>query len=311
MESVLGDLSDLTCLQGIKDFLNRFGCSNIKADTFLENTDFRNNYLLNISIYELEHLNFVILVGVNARFDFPLLNLRFRKRFLKGGFNIYTVGQGINYLTFPVENFGNMRSMLTFIKGMSSLCKLLLSNKKSRIFLGKSNIKTFDFNSIYKLTNFCNKLLNREDLVCILENQTGLLNSYDLGLFSSINRIKSYYFDTKLYKLYLVLNNNNFLNEIQDKANKFIVYFDSHGYNSISKSNVILPTTTFVESEGLYVNLEGLAQIANVALPSVGDSRELKLILKALQLYLCIINGYQKDFSVSKIEDLIVTSTSR
>lgn len=296
IESIFGDINDLTCLQSLKDFLNSFGCSNIKADTFLEKVDFRSNYLLNTSIHELEYLNLVILIGVNARFDFPLLNLRFRKRFLKGDFHIYTIGQGINYLTFPVENLGNITSLFKFIRGTSKLSKLLLKNKKSRIFLGKSNIKSFDYNIIFKILNICNKFTKQkeEDLVCVLENQTGLLGSYDLGLLCSINNTQSNFFSKKLYSFFFILNNSNFLRKIRNQLNKFIVYIDSHGDKNVSQSNIILPATTFVESEGLYVNLEGLTHITNAALPMIGDSRNYKLILKALHIYLLLTNKYVK-----------------
>ena len=72
--------SPLFMMLTLKDFLNIKGSSNFYIQDYNHiNFDFRQNFLLNISLLEIEKLDFVILVGLNPRLELPLLNLRFRK----------------------------------------------------------------------------------------------------------------------------------------------------------------------------------------------------------------------------------------
>lgn len=62
---------------------------------------------MNSTLIELENKNRLLFIGTNVRFEAPLLNARLRKAFLINyDFKAYSIGLGINYLTFPVLNLG-------------------------------------------------------------------------------------------------------------------------------------------------------------------------------------------------------------
>jgi NADH-quinone oxidoreductase subunit G len=184
-------LTDLVSLQLLKDFFNSLGNCNFNSQTNLQILDFRTSYLSNISLYALELLNFVILLHVNARLEFPLLNLRLRKRFLKGNFLIYLFGLGLHYFTFPIKNCGSILTYLKLIYGCNFLCKFFIKIKQSKLFFGKALLKSSFFKIFFTTGNILRTILKCDNIIGSLENESGLIGAYDLGLFSSINRFSS------------------------------------------------------------------------------------------------------------------------
>lgn len=189
IECSVNSLSDVVSLQLLKDFFNSFGNCNFNNEgNQFQMTDFRTNYLANISLYKLELLNFIVVLYANVRLEFPLLNLRLRKRFLKGNFHVYAFGLGLNYFTFPIKNIGSIISYFKFIYGCNFLCKFLIKVKQSKIFFGKSILKSGFYLPFFSSGFFLKNLLKRDDLLGSLESEPGLIGAYDLGLFSSINK---------------------------------------------------------------------------------------------------------------------------
>jgi len=92
----------------LKLYFNSFGCSNILyLQSYLNNFDIRFYFQLNDTFVNLEHKILVLFFGLNMRLESPLLNLRLRKSFLGNiDFKAYSIGLGLNYLTYPVLNLG-------------------------------------------------------------------------------------------------------------------------------------------------------------------------------------------------------------
>lgn len=68
----------------------------------------------------------------------------------------------------------------------------------------------------------------------------------------------------------------------------------SHGDKLLSYCDIILPIDSFIETESIFVNVEGLAQISNFGLNSPGDSRNLYGFLKAFYIYMMLFKKDQK-----------------
>ena len=58
------------------------------------------------------------------------------------------------------------------------------------------------------------------------------------------------------------------------KNNEFIVYQGSHGDRGAEIADVILPSSTYTEQNGLYSNLEGRVQECKKASYPIGESLE-------------------------------------
>lgn len=121
LECIFGHFVDLELTLAFKEFFSSFGCSNFCYElnsNFNFFFDFRFFFLLNNTLSFLEHASILILVGTNPRLEVPLLNSRIRKNYLKNDLlSVFALGLGLDYLTFPVVNFGNsVKSLQTFLE---------------------------------------------------------------------------------------------------------------------------------------------------------------------------------------------------
>ena len=117
IEAFCGYFIDLDCVSFLKKYFLGLGCSNFN---YLDNRfvlyDFRFYYLLNSTVASLRNLTNLFFIGTNLRLESPLLNSKVRKSFLKNfSFKAFSLGLGLNYLTYPVRKLGN--SIFSFLQG--------------------------------------------------------------------------------------------------------------------------------------------------------------------------------------------------
>lgn len=95
----------------------------------IQNTDLASNYLLNISIGDLEYkVSDFIFFGFVPRIENPLLNSRLRKSYLNYNTKYYSVGS-IVYGSFPVNSLGlKLIHYFVFLKDVISLFVHCLEN---------------------------------------------------------------------------------------------------------------------------------------------------------------------------------------
>jgi len=136
LENFNGYFIDLETAFSIKTFFNSIGCSNIYYlyNNIDNSIDFKFMYLLNITLENLEKINFLFLIGCNLRLEAPLILTRVRKarQHYENEFKIFSLGGAINNFSFFIKNLGN--SINSF--------KLLLEGKLESIysiFLDKVN----------------------------------------------------------------------------------------------------------------------------------------------------------------------------
>lgn len=163
---ICGPFLDLESVYLTKSFFNSIGCSNINYNyNFKTSFDFRFSFLVNATINGLEIISMCFFIGLNIRFEAPILSYRLRKNFLKnnGILPCFSLGLSIDYLTFPVLNFGNSSKVFDFIlKGKFIFLKnFLLADfyclrflnynyslfEKFSIFLGSSCLYRYDSSS--------------------------------------------------------------------------------------------------------------------------------------------------------------------
>jgi NADH-quinone oxidoreductase subunit G len=72
------------------------------------------------------------------------------------------------------------------------------------------------------------------------------------------------------------------VDEIDIGAGAFVVYIGTHGDRGAHRADVILPSATYTEKSGTYVNTEGRVQMTRRAAFPVGEAKEDWAILRAL-----------------------------
>jgi len=250
-------VKNLLKLTTYKDALLNF------ENTGLKEIDFQSFYSFNnrFQIFDNLRLEACLLIGVDVKKELPILNLKLRKRFLKGNFIVANFGSKLN-LTFPVFHLAtNCFSFFNIVSGNHFFCKILKQKKIKTVITGNS------FLSIYSEKK-------HRFFICSFLRNSGFINSEffgfnflskrasDLALFHLGIKTKNLIKTSKPFFLFVVgdtiFQKNN--------KNSFICFDGIQGNNFVLRSNLILPSVSFVEKNSLFVNTEGRFQNAQKAI---------------------------------------------
>lgn len=266
---------DLEGVLALKVFLNSLGCSNLNYQFNLNSFfDFRFCFLLNSTIVELEEISYCFFLGLNLRVESPILNSRLRKSFLKNDNFLlsFSFGLSVDYLSFPVINFGNNLKVLkkileskfafqSFFFINDFVCLKLLNYNFNicdsfSFFLGDSILQRFDsnfyffffksFSFFYSNNNFCR--------LHIVSSYLGKISGFEVGALPGINYCS--FKDNKRFCFLYLLGTDNFNFNSNDDC--FFIYqgsfMDSYLLLNIS---LFFPVSIYVEKVSMYLNIEG------------------------------------------------------
>lgn len=310
--TIAGQLSDLESLMTLKDLYNKIGSTNTILDCDYTNSkisDLRPNYLFNTTIENINKSDICLLIGVNPKIESPIINLRLQKAYNKKKIIIGSIGSPIE-TTYPIEHLGNTPSILTNTN--HSFMKKFKSAKYPMIIIGNEFFKRSDsqalLNNIYTIIKSTGLLNSKEDWcgLNILNTYSNFYTGHEIGfvpgkssIFNNVGINKE--LDIKL----LYLMGVDGINENNIPKNSFIIYHGHHGGKSSYIADVILPSTTYIEKNATYVNLEGRSQETKVILPPPGESREDWKIIRALSEFLKIKLSYSNLFDLrSRLYDI-------
>lgn len=267
----VGDFLNLELGVSLKSFFSTMGCSNYYYNNNLCNDylkDFRFNYLLNMTLIDLENLVNVLLIGVNPRLEVPLLNARLRKNYLNNfNFKVFSIGLGLSYLTYPVINLGSsIKTLLLFLEGKLFSKKFYLNdfflsnylNKKNllnlNIFFGTSFLDHFNLSFLY---SYFLKLTNN---IGLINRFMGRMTFSELNLTSNFEKLN---FFKKSFNFFCNVDLDLFFfnNKLLDSFNIYQGIF-YHSFLSFY-FDLILPVTNYLEDYLSYLNLEGRIRSTN------------------------------------------------
>jgi NADH-quinone oxidoreductase subunit G len=291
-----GSTTDIVSLLVLKKFLNflNINGSFISAQHFFLNNNkfdflgffFFNNYL---SFDNKEYDSFFLFL-LNPRLEIPLLNLKLRKNFLtNNAFFVASFGYVTN-LTYVVYDCGiNLNNLIQFIKGRSFICRKLLKFKAPLFLFSEHFVNFFStdffsvFNSLLSISHFLFSLNPKIFYYNfkILFTKNNFLNQV-MHNFNSFNQISC---TTTLFNIFI--NTDNFLNIFNNKLRlkNYFIYIGSHGNSDAEFSDLLLPTSTFVESSNFFFNLEGKIQFTQYAVVAPKNVRELWRIFYDFYIY--------------------------
>jgi len=228
---------------------------------------------------QLSNSNLCFLIGLFSRYEGVQFNLNLRNRYLKGNFQILTLGSTKD-LTFPAKSIGsNIKNLKSLIEGNNPFCQYFITSKNPILNISSSNFHRKDSDGLLKLLNSLKKTLTKYhynwDNLNILNtsiNEVGInyLNSFKSISEKDLNSSSGLYFLNihpntltfqKLTKIKLLnysnINTNwptycieqNFGIKTDDLD--FLTKF----YKPFNYIN--LPNGSFFESTGTFLNTEG------------------------------------------------------
>lgn len=315
---IFGKFIDLETIYLISLLQSKLGYSFLFYENLIlkSSIDLRQQYLFNKSFVSLDYVNTYLFLNNNLKYESPLLSLRINKRYKQnkviGYFGVY-YGNLINNFFFQLGvTFCNFYKL---IQGRHYF-SFLLKHSTNVYFLLSSNFISENFQFyFYFLFSSLNKLnsnkLNCFDLGYLINNST-IPIFFDLGLISPISSsyidfqnnfhdLKKKYFNALCYILNLDLDliNFPFLSDIDWNTNnhRIVIYQGNHGHSNLislwnklgykeNYAHIILPTSSFLEKNSHYVNMEGILLSSQRAILSPGlakdDSNILSILIKIL-----------------------------
>lgn len=140
-----------------------------------------------------------------------------------------------------------------------------------------------------------NEKFNKKNYINILHTNAAIPGALDLGTSAAKKKIKDLNF---IYLLGADCNNEIIKNK------PFIIYQGHHGCNAAKIANVILPSTTFIEKKGTYINTQGFVQQTERVLNPDNNIQEDWKILQNIALNINI-PGIKSARNIYKIKNKI------
>lgn len=282
IQTVVGNLTDLESNFLLKKTLNQLGISNIsylypnKKENYF-NFDITSNYLFNTSFKSLENVDLCLIINSDIREEASILNIHLINRLKKGNFDVFYIGEKKNY-TYQTKHLGiSIDILIKIIQGKHSFCKKFKKAKNPIIICGTNFFNQLN-NSSIMIEKFKNLSFIFPNNFNILHSQSSYLNF--LEIFN-----KKYNFQNQKNNFYY-LYNTNFQKELKKTENNFIVYQGHHFTLDANAADIILPSLTFLEKKGIYLNTEGFIQKNNIIIERATDQRSDFSIFKFLNFFI-------------------------
>ncbi|TDQ80545.1 NADH dehydrogenase subunit G [Dongia mobilis] len=300
MAAIAGDQVDAESLFALKELMTALGSPNIdcRQDGAQLDAGSRASYLFNSTIAGIDRADAILLVGSNPRWEAPVINARIRKRYLKGGLKVASVG-AVGDLTYPVEILGaGPETLADLAKGNHSFAEALKNAKAPMIILGQGALARPDGAAILtlarKLAEAANVVRDGWNGFNVLHTAAARVAGLELGFVPQaggrdVNGILEGAQKGEIDIVYLLAADEIDTNRL---GSAFVIYQGHHGDRGAHRADVVLPGAAYTEKDGTYMNTEGRAQLGRLAIFPPGDAKADWSILRALSEVLGKKLGY-------------------
>jgi len=303
----IGDMTSIETIFAFKNFLKNINCNNydFREKKFYIDPSDKVNYIFNTSIQSIEESDLILLIGCNPRHEATIINARIRKAFVKNKTPIFSIGNPGD-LTYDYILLGEGTSDLKNIfDEKSKISQKLKKSKKPLFIIGESALELKNAKYILEETknfliknNFINDTWNALN---ILIQNASTVGAIDLGFYNTEGKNNFIFFDklkNKDFKLLYLVGSDNI--EIK-KNDEFIIYQGSHGDRNAEIADVILPSPTYTEQDGLFENLEGRVQVCRKASYPTNEATEDWKIFNLINNNLYKSNLFNDFLSIRKL----------
>ena len=276
----IGDMINMENALAFKKLFNLIKSNNLefREKKFYINSSEKINYIFNSSINGIEQSDLILLIGTNPRHEASMLNARIRKAFVQKKVPIFSIGDPGD-LTYDYKVLSDKTDEIKkLINNESELSNKILSAKNPIIIIGESALELESGKYIFEeIKNFLiqnNKISQEWNPLNILIQNASTVGLLDLKITPDQKENNFTFFnnlENKKFKLLYLLGSDNLDFK---KDNEFVVYQGSHGDRGAEIADIVLPSATYTEQEGLYENLEGRVQECKKASYPIGEALE-------------------------------------
>lgn len=297
--AIIGTTIDLESIYMLKKLMGQLGSNNMLDNQYDYKFDSstRGNYLFNSTISGIDNIDLCLIIGADLRHNAPLLNSRIGRKVRNKSCQVARIGIEDDQ-TYQIEELGAEPAILeSILSGKHAFSKKLKEAKNPIIIVGDAAYSRDDGLDITKMANEIAE--KYKATFNLLQNHASSVGALDIG-FTNIK------FSAKdLYKKKFIYLLGADEIALPSSSKNFIVYQGHHGDRGAHNADVILPGCAYTEKDGIYINIEGRAQIARKAVLSPGESKDDREILSELMSYLGFAPAPNLKTIRSELGDLI------
>jgi NADH-quinone oxidoreductase subunit G len=294
--AIAGDLAAVEDMYALKALMTSLGSGMTDCRPPMSGIDPsmpRTAYTFNATIAGIEEADAILIVGSNPRFEASVLNARIRKAWRTKGTPIAVIGEQTD-LTYKYEYLGQGIETLIDVAAGKGFGETLAKATRPLVIVGENAVshgaawsKQIGRDVIALASHIATMSPNLADGwngYALLHNAAGRVGGIDIGFVPhdggvcSADQIKLAGKD-ELDVLFL-LGADEYDMTAMGKA--FVVYIGTHGDAGAHRADVILPSATYTEKSGTYVNTEGRVQMTERAVFPPGEAKEDWSIFRAL-----------------------------
>ena len=282
--AVAGELVDAESVYALKALMGALGSTNLdcRTDGAALDASRRDFYLFNTTIAGIDQADALLIIGSNPRLEAPVINARIRKRHVQGRFPIGRIGPAGVDLTYPHQHLGDGPAAIrAVLDGSHPFAATLKTAKNPMVILGRDALARADGAAVlaaaWQVAASANALRADWHGFNVLHRFGGQVGALDLGFVAgqSLGEMLNGGVDA------LWLLGADGFDPGLIAPGTFVIYQGHHGDRAAARADVILPGAAYTEKDATYVNTEGRAQRAWLAVHAPGEAREDWRIIRA------------------------------
>ena len=273
---VAGDMVDCETMYAARELVTSLGGTMFEGRQTGLAYDVSNLAAVNFNstIAGVETADVILLVGTNLRWEAPLINTRIRKAVKKGA-KVFVIGPQHD-LTYKVTWLGNDAGLLG--KLPKDVVEAFQGAARPLMIVGGGVLaKDGAHGDTLALVSKLGLVKDGWNGYNVLHFAAARMGGLMLG-YATEGGVKAIA-DSKPKLLISLAADELDYSQFRDN---FVVAFAHHGDRAAHAADVILPSATYAEKAGTYVNLEGRVQRSEQAVFPPGDAREDWAIMRAL-----------------------------
>ena len=235
---------------------------------------------MNSRITGIDETDLLIMVGTNPKTECPVLNARIRKAVSVNGLDVAVIGPA-NNITYNYSHLGNsLQTLQEIADGTHPFCERIAQAELPMIMVANDTLSRKDGEAIQNLINEIaakTNVINEAEGwngVNILHTEASRVGALDLGIVPQHTM-------NGAAKLVFLLGADNFRHEdIPEDA--YVIYMGTTGDEGVYYADLILPTASYLEKNGTFVNMDGRVQQSRNAVTPPGFARDDWMVLRAL-----------------------------
>jgi NADH-quinone oxidoreductase subunit G len=285
--AIAGDLVDAESVFALKLLMHALGSQNLdcRQDGAAMDATRRDFFLFNSTIAGIDQADALLIIGSNPRVEAPVINARIRKRWVLGKFPIGRIGPAGVDLTYPHQYLGDGPAALrTMLNGTHWFAETFRAAKNPMVIVGRAALARPDGLNVlaaaWQVAAGANALRPDWHGFNLLHLFGGQVGALELGFLPGPQGQTIGQMLTGGVDALWLLGADGF-DPALIAPGTFVIYQGHHGDRAAARADVILPGAAYTEKDATYVNTEGRAQRAWLAVHAPGEAREDWRIIRA------------------------------